>query len=360
LITRSTSSSLAIRVSGPGSSSEFRLTEGDTWILGRDRGCQICLPSPGISRRHLALKCEGHELVFDVLSSVNSVEGPGGWVPPGGRGRARAGDVIALGEFTMEVGEAPAEQSEDGTSDLFGSLCVSAPPAEPASAGETDMSNPWRALIRDWDDQLGLTGASVPEREKDLPPGFRAFFEGMGLRRPPLTLEEGWRAGVMVRLIVEALVDLLAVRDRAMESPATEGAKLDAKHDNPLKLPLPIEEKVRYLLFSARLGDASMPAEQALKQALSELRHRESAGAAATRAAVKGTIGEFAPRLLRERLRGGNRSWPRMLDSAMLWRAYERDYERRSAMLAEWVDECLSCHYSVAYAKGLEESKRKT
>jgi adenylate cyclase len=51
---------------------EFRvpLTDKDL-VIGRDKGCEVCLPLSGVSSRHSRLTCVGEEYFIEDLGSTN-------------------------------------------------------------------------------------------------------------------------------------------------------------------------------------------------------------------------------------------------------------------------------------------------
>jgi hypothetical protein len=68
-------------------------------VIGRNEGCDVMLPDPGISRRHAEIRREGDEWVVIDLGSTNGTEVNGVRV---NRHRLSPGDRLLLGTSTLE------------------------------------------------------------------------------------------------------------------------------------------------------------------------------------------------------------------------------------------------------------------
>jgi predicted component of type VI protein secretion system len=113
--------SLEVRIAGPDLDVAHSLSDGaPELVLGRDDGCDVCLPDPerNVSRRHLALWAAGGELHFRVLSEVNGVEMPFGEAPPGARGVLPLGQRLKVGLYEVRL-ESTACAARDSTAPAF-------------------------------------------------------------------------------------------------------------------------------------------------------------------------------------------------------------------------------------------------
>jgi predicted component of type VI protein secretion system len=82
---------------------------GEETIIGRSRDCDICIPSPEISRRHCLLSFAHGQLTVEDLSSANGTFLNGKRVQ--GEQLVMPDDVLDLGPLSLKVayGTAPAE-----------------------------------------------------------------------------------------------------------------------------------------------------------------------------------------------------------------------------------------------------------
>ncbi len=94
-----------------------------------------------------------------------------------------------------------------------------------------------------------------------------------------------------------------------------------------------------------------MPVNRALEEALNDLRVHEFASVAAVRAAVEGTINEFAPKKLLATLETGKSRLPQLFGSARLWDAYVAHFEKRSEHMADWLEQMFNRHFMPTYSR---------
>lgn len=78
---------------------------GDRTILGRDRACDICLPSMGVGRRHAAIERRGQDYVLLDSGPGNGIEVDG---LPTSRHTLRPGDRVRMYDVTCEFLAEPA------------------------------------------------------------------------------------------------------------------------------------------------------------------------------------------------------------------------------------------------------------
>jgi pSer/pThr/pTyr-binding forkhead associated (FHA) protein len=58
--------------SGDELAAKYSITHGE-YLIGRDKGCQICVEVEGVSRHHARLTFQGYELVVEDLGSSNGI-----------------------------------------------------------------------------------------------------------------------------------------------------------------------------------------------------------------------------------------------------------------------------------------------
>ena len=185
-----------------------------------------------------------------------------------------------------------------------------------------------------------------------------AFARGLGLPETqasdPATAE---RAGMMVRMLIEGLSELLGARaELKRELRAEDRTMLSGRDNNPLKAKLSAADLVQYL-FAAQVAGGYMPAERAVRESISELRVHEHATIAASRAAVEGALRDFEPGRLRKQLTKGKSGMFQVLDNARLWDAYQQHYEKQSLQMADWLEAVFARHFMPTYARETERLK---
>lgn len=114
---------------GPARTRSVRLRTGET-ILGRSRDCDICVPSPEISRRHCLLAWSGSKLTVEDLSSAN------GTYLNDQRVKAtqpvKSGDKLRLGPITFAI----AFQETRSAIQALNASVEAAPSGQPAKKHE--------------------------------------------------------------------------------------------------------------------------------------------------------------------------------------------------------------------------------
>lgn len=128
---------------GPASIRRIRLRSPET-IIGRQKGCDIRIPSAEVSRRHCLLSFANGQLMVEDLESVNGTFI--NQVPIKGRQTLQAGDRLKVGPLTFSVDYA-------------------APPKVQALSDETDGSNGQEHQTPKRDDKL----APAPGNADDEP-----------------------------------------------------------------------------------------------------------------------------------------------------------------------------------------------
>jgi FHA domain-containing protein len=175
----------------------------------------------------------------------------------------------------------------------------------------------------------------------------------MGIPAPEHLGPDGWASmGKSIRSIVDALADLTAARAAVKhELRAEELTKLHSRDNNPLKAGMSSEDLLQYLLFNGTGAGGFLPAVDAIKASVNELRSHDLATIAATRAAVEGVIAEFHPEKLKAKLGKGKTRLPQFLDRGRLWESYEEYYGKRSEHMADWLEQVFNRHFMPTYSK---------
>jgi hypothetical protein len=143
---------LEIHIAGPGLETRRLVHPGDAEvILGRDIGCDINLPDPerNVSRRHLAVWNEADQLQFRVVSAVNGIDMPFGFAPPGALGVLPLGQVLKIGDYSLQVLQAVHKDAEQDPWAVFdndpaGPDATLPRPSAPVRVGQG--SRPWRKV----------------------------------------------------------------------------------------------------------------------------------------------------------------------------------------------------------------------
>ncbi|WP_158307829.1 FHA domain-containing protein [Ramlibacter tataouinensis] len=262
---------LELRIAGPGVDLVCQLEAGaDELLVGRDASCAVCLPDPrrSISRRHLAVRNQGGELHFRVLSQVNGVQMPFGEAPPGARGVLRPGQQMGLGGYVLTVvppaAQAVAQPQDDpwavfeqqdasGTVARPRALLPATGPAEIPTSSENDPFGDW-----------GFQSGFGPGGEGDPATGLEPFFHGLGLTDAAAGPLSDRELEAMGRLVREAVLGLLALHRPRPGDPVTMAA-------NPLTSDEPAAAKLRYLFGGHAAQGGQMSPDQALRQLLQDL-----------------------------------------------------------------------------------------
>ncbi|HET6827821.1 MAG TPA: type VI secretion system-associated FHA domain protein [Ramlibacter sp.] len=355
---------LELRIAGPGLDVSRRVEMGQpALVLGRDPECAVCLPDPerNVSRRHLSVWNEGNELHFHVLSVVNGIEMPFGEAPPGARGVLPLGQTLKLAEYSLTVqlaagGDAASAAQPGEDTDPWAALEAHSG----APAGERPLStapgSPEADPFGDWGFETTF-GADIPggglqasglQAAEDV----SAFYRGLGLDPAEVgVLSQGEleSVGRLVRSAVLGLVQMHRSIPASGQRMGAEEGTLLAPHDrNPLREGgWPDATILRYLFGGRAAGGTFVAPERAVRELVGDLQVHLRATAAAARAAVDGTLREFEPEALKERLGAGGK----LFGAARAWDAYVRHYNEQKADFEPWVQRLLDKHFSTAYLR---------
>lgn len=365
---------IELHVAGPGIDALRQLNPGETeLILGRDSECSVTLPDPQrtVSRRHLAVWNERDELHFRVLSTVNGVDMPFGYAPPGARGVLPTGEVLKLGEYILEVRPVTRDSEHDAWAvfDRPGAasdatlpravIPVSMETSSPVISAEEDPFGDWGFEstfgLGSGDD--GLKAVAHGAGMGDL----SAFYKGLGLdpaKFASLSPAELEVAGRAVRVALEGLFELYASRSGVPREPhGDENAVVPVKDNNPLKTDWPAETKLQYVFGGRAASTGFVAPQRALADVVTEMLAHDAALAVGTRAALEATLQEFAPAALKERLLGGGN---KLFEGTRAWEAYSRYYSDKSQEPGEWAKQQFDRYFAEAYLRECNRIKRET
>jgi predicted component of type VI protein secretion system len=355
---------LDVHIAGPALDTTRRLAPGEPPLaVGRDADCGVCLPDPdrNVSRRHLEVWNEGGDLHFLVVSSVNGVDMPFGEAPPGARGVLAAGEVLKVGAYAVTArvaagaavaAAAPPTADPDPWSELD---AQSARADEPTIAGTADADP-----FGDWgfETAFGLqlpatVPAPVAQAENAPRAGVAAFLRGAGLDPNDVgALSDGEfeAMGRMARAMALGWLQLHRETLRASAAHRYEDRTLVAPRErNPLADDTLTQTQALHYLFGGRAASAgSIDPERAIDALVAGLSQHQQAAAAAARAAVEGTLREFDPEVLKDRLLEGG---ARLFESSRAWEAFARDYAGQD--LEAWATRLMDKHFTEAYVRAL-------
>ena len=367
---------LELHIAGPGLDALRQLNPGETeLLLGRDVDCSICLPDPErtVSRRHLAVWNAAGELHFRVLSSVNGVDMASGYAPPGAKGVLPAGEVLKIGEYTLEV-RAMTSDSEHDPWAVFERPASTSDATLPRAASVTGRGEEAPGpLISAEEDPFGDWGfestfgpGSGGGSSKAVAQGpavvdLSSFSRGLGLdpaNLGTLSSAELEAAGRAVRAALEGLFELYASRSGATREQGGAAAEVvPVKDNNPLKTDWPGQTKLQFVFGGRAAGIGFLSPQRALTDVVTELLAHDAALAAATRVTLEETLQEFAPAALKDRLLGVG---SKLFEGTRAWEAYCRFYLEKSRGLDEWVQQQLDKYFSQAYLRETQRIKRET
>ena len=371
---------LEIHIAGPGLETRRLIHSGERELtLGRDIGCDINLPDPkrNVSRRHLAVWNHGEQLQFRVLSTVNGLDMPFGYAPPGAQGVLPTGQALKIGDYILQVQEPVVKDSEQDAWAVFDndpagsdatlprpSSMTASPPADSGSPGITPEEDPFgdwgfESTFGPGPDSAGPK--SVPQALGAGGPDMSSFYRGLGMEKAnlgPLSAADLEASGRVVRVALEGLFHLYAARSRGGQDRKAGGhGVVPVKDNNPLKTDWPDETKLQFLLGGRAASIGFVSPQRAVTDIVAELLAHDAAMATAIRAAVEATVQEFAPAVLKERLLG---SGSRLFEGTRAWDAYSRHYGDKSQDLAKWVQQLLDQYFNDAYLRESQRIKRET
>lgn len=355
---------LTLSITGPGMDARCVLAEGEPELsIGRDAGCDIALPDPlmNISRKHLSLWLESHDLHFRVLSVVNGVTLSGNSVEAGGVGIFKPEDTLQLGDYILRIVHVQVQKITAKTVDPWDVLEEYAAPATNplADAGVGDPFDDWlenRPLPTSGDTPTSpsLSDPQHPTADSPASHNLQALLSGLGLDLDHVahyTPAQSFALGQLLRQAVQGLIELhennLSIRPSATSNDRT---MLVATEENPLTLAADLQAKLHYL-FTAHSGrGAFMRPEKALNDLLGALHTHDKATRKAIHTLATGCIKEFAPDRIKELIESDKKT-SSLFPVTRMWAAYARYYEDRQKEIDGWADQLVQKHFAGTYIR---------
>jgi predicted component of type VI protein secretion system len=297
--------------------------------LGRSDSATFTLPDPErlISRIQAQVLYRDDDYWIENISAASPILHNGRSLSAGMRVMLRDGDELRIGGYTLL---AAFENDETSANILRGRTVITTlegvhaqrvapPPAEaPAAPAGTPLS------------------AQAPDRPADAPtaasadPLWRGFLEGAGIEFSPANgpSPELLRAiGAMLRVAVEGIHRLVAMRAMAKGEMHAEMTIIRVRDNNPLKFAPDPEVALQLLLQPPARGFLDGPS--ALRAALIDLQSHEVGMMAGMRSALDAVLDRFDPAKLETLLATGS-----VFDAfrpthrrARLWALYQDHYD---------------------------------
>jgi type VI secretion system FHA domain protein len=193
------------------------------------------------------------------------------------------------------------EQAQDASANDIKTMIVPSPQQAPKQGANGDAAR--QRASATFPDAAATPAAPRAPR----PPAdelLQAFLDGAGV--PDLAMPEGLSAetmrhiGKLLRAATQGVVDLLLARALLKRELRADMTMLRPHENNPLKFSPNAEAALHHLL--APRGQGFMPPQQAMEDAINDLRAHQMAVMAGMRAALQGVLERFDPANLEERL----------------------------------------------------------
>jgi type VI secretion system protein ImpI/type VI secretion system protein len=200
-----------------------------------------------------------------------------------------------------------------------------------------------------------LVPPSPAPKEAAPDPGLlAAFLRGVGLsettlRDPERTFE---RIGAATRATVSGLRQTLMARASIKDEFRIAQTVIRATGNNPLKFSLDDDDALATLLGTGRRG--SMPPEEAIAEAFSDLRLHELATISAMQAAVRVLLEQFAPEAIERRAE--HSGLPIVAQKkARAWDTFVQQHKAITQALSDDFDSVFGKAFARAYEQAIEE-----
>lgn len=199
----------------------------------------------------------------------------------------------------------------------------------------------------------------------DLPPGAdpaRAFLRALGaedLNIPDEDLAETMhRLGGALNRMVAGVREILMTRQSIKSEFRIHQTVISAGANNPLKFSVSVDQSIQALTLPAVKG--YLPAEEAVTQALDDIKAHEVATITGMEAALKGVLARLDPAQLSERI-AADKSLLSVLSNkkARYWDVFEAQYQEISDEAENDFNELFSREFARAYQAQLERLKTK-
>jgi len=275
--------------------------------LGRSDSATLTLPDPerSISRTQAQVVYADDAFWIENISAASAILHNGRPLSAGMRIALRAGDELRIGGYSLQ---AAFDDDAASATILQGRTAVirvepdrmrPAPPPSPP-AHHPDAAALWRSFLEAAAVESAGAGAPSPERIAAV--------------------------GAMLRVAVEGIHSLLAMRAAAKDEMQADMTMIQAGGNNPLKFAPDAKLALQMLLQPPARGFLDGPA--ALRATLVDLQSHEVGVMAGMRAALEAVLDRFAPEKLEAQLatRSVFDSWRPAQRRARLWELYLEHY----------------------------------
>jgi type VI secretion system protein ImpI/type VI secretion system protein len=160
-------------------------------------------------------------------------------------------------------------------------------------------------------------------------------------------------AGRALRAAVEGVRETLIARASVKGEFRIEQTMVRARGNNPLKFAADHDDAMSALLGLSR--NASMPGDQAMTDALRDIRLHELATVAAMQSAVRALLAQFDPAAIEARAGGGFAALPGQR-KARAWDAFEALHRTVTQALSDDFDSVFGKAFARAYEQALRDA----
>lgn len=188
----------------------------------------------------------------------------------------------------------------------------------------------------------------------------RAFLEALGEEAGHVSDEElpalMARMGAVMRMMIEGLREILMTRSAIKSEFRIEQTQISAGGNNPLKFSISAEQAIQAMVKPTTRG--YLPADEAAREALSDIKAHEVATITGMEAALKGILARLDPAVLEERIQTGG-GLGAMLKSrkAQYWDIYERMYAEIADQAENDFHDLFAKEFARAYRAQMERIK---
>ncbi|WP_425093574.1 type VI secretion system-associated FHA domain protein TagH [Tropicimonas sp. S265A] len=360
-------------------------------------------PEPQIIADGDILSIGAYELVVEVASETSGAAEPfasaaGGspFAAPDPGPASTTGDQGLLDDLLgpsvgpVSGGAPGALIPEDADDDLLSGLPglpeprrspdVAARPSEAGFEGQSFKPTPVESPVipDDWDldadpgsnpfEKPDPTPVSDPVPDTPAPqpaavaaqPYPQTFFEALGVSTDaldPKDADKGMaRLGATMRALIVGIREILMTRSAIKGEFRMGQTVIRQTGNNPLKFSISDDEAVERIAKPP--GKGYMPPEQAVAEALLDIKAHEIAMVAGMQAALKGLLAEFDPETLGEKLARNPRSGGLLKSKkSQYWEVFEETYAAISAQAENDFHELFTREFARAYQAQLEKLK---
>ena len=341
--------------------------------IGRGADCHLLLDDPDrrISRRQAAVVYRDGRYFLRQLRQTCPVEIHGRLLMAEEEAELAPDDEIRIGPYMLRVVAIDPDSLEGEASRA--PIAAVVPGLDPLQLFVSDRAaaggNPLRRLLDPTPPVAGSSAGS--ERSVDLAVGeptgigarpnewLEAFLDGAGVSNLPANVRTPQLmhlVGVLLRESMQGTLDLLAARTIEKREFRADATLLKTRENNPLKFSPNVETALAHLLNGAVPG--FMPPEEAVRDAVGDLRAHQIAVLAGIRGAINAMLERLDPAQLEARLsnRGG---WNALLPGARKAQLWDRYVETHSAIRreAEDTDAAFGKAFREAYAAQMAKLK---